>query len=100
VNINSIHNINSAQLFFSLENHPCVTNPASVCLNGGVCTINGADYLCNCAAGWSGTNCQTQGGMLSLLYNRRHKVIAFFRSLKQQFCAIQIHVDYMALVFK
>jgi hypothetical protein len=43
-----------------LANHPCVTMPSSVCQNGGTCTVNGADYLCNCAAGWSGPNCQTR----------------------------------------
>ncbi|CAF4489200.1 unnamed protein product [Rotaria socialis] len=43
---------------FVLANHPCITMPSIVCKNGGVCTINGPDYLCKCAMGWSGTNCQ------------------------------------------
>ena len=43
--------------------HPCVTRPEQVCLNNGNCTIINADYICNCAAGWTGTNCGIQGGM-------------------------------------
>ncbi len=46
-----------------LENHPCVTMPLTVCQNGGVCTINGPNYLCNCARGWTGTNCETKDSM-------------------------------------
>ncbi|CAF1156729.1 unnamed protein product [Rotaria magnacalcarata] len=42
-----------------LENHPCIKNPATVCQNGGTCNINGANYLCSCAIGWTGQNCQT-----------------------------------------
>ncbi len=37
--------------------------PTTVCQNGGVCTVNGLDYLCKCAVGWSGTNCQTKESM-------------------------------------
>ncbi|CAF3317293.1 unnamed protein product [Rotaria socialis] len=42
-----------------LDNHPCITIPTIVCQNGGACNINGADYLCSCAIGWTGRNCQT-----------------------------------------
>ncbi|CAF4375540.1 unnamed protein product, partial [Rotaria socialis] len=42
-----------------LDNHPCITIPTIVCQNGGTCNINGADYLCSCAIGWTGRNCQT-----------------------------------------
>ncbi|UJR20718.1 hypothetical protein I4U23_023840 [Adineta vaga] len=40
--------------------HPCVTMPTAVCQNGGTCTKNGDEYLCNCVVGWGGKNCQTQ----------------------------------------
>jgi hypothetical protein len=69
-----------------LANHPCVTMPSSVCQNGGTCTVNGADYLCNCAAGWSGPNCQTPGSMLFFVAQHILKTInqcfssAFFQS--------------------
>jgi len=46
-----------------LATHPCVTMPDSLCLNGGTCIVNDADYLCKCAPGWNGRNCQTQAGM-------------------------------------
>lgn len=48
-------------IFFSAT-HPCVTMPNSVCQNGGTCTINGANYLCNCPIGFTGQNCETQEG--------------------------------------
>jgi hypothetical protein len=38
--------------------------PEIVCLNGGLCTVNGPNYLCKCAAGWTGANCETQDSML------------------------------------
>lgn len=44
------------------ENHPCVTMAEAVCRNGGVCTVNDDDYLCNCASGWSGRNCEVREG--------------------------------------
>ena len=33
---------------------------SSPCLNGGTCQVqnNGANYVCQCAAGYSGNNCQ------------------------------------------
>ncbi|CAF1211592.1 unnamed protein product [Adineta steineri] len=43
-----------------LATHPCITMPTTVCQNGATCTKHDADYLCNCAAGWSGRNCQIQ----------------------------------------
>jgi Notch-like protein len=49
----------------SLATHPCVTTP-NLCQNGGTCTMNGADYLCNCPIGWAGMNCETQDSMLFL----------------------------------
>ena len=48
-------------LNFHLVNHPCVTMPAQMCLNGGTCTISGIDYVCKCAPGWDGRNCEIQG---------------------------------------
>ena len=48
--------------FFS-ANHPCVTIASTLCKNGGTCTLNGADYLCKCAAGWTGRNCETKARM-------------------------------------
>jgi hypothetical protein len=48
-----------------LVTHPCVTTP-NLCLNGGTCTVNGANYLCKCTGGWGGTNCQIRDGMLFL----------------------------------
>jgi len=43
-----------------IATHPCTTMPGTVCQNGGTCTMNGAGYLCSCAIGWSGSNCETQ----------------------------------------
>jgi hypothetical protein len=43
-----------------IATHPCVTSPNSLCLNGGTCAMNGAGFLCSCAIGFTGTNCQTQ----------------------------------------
>jgi hypothetical protein len=54
-----------------LATHPCVTMAGAICQNGGTCTINPtnlAGYLCNCPAGWNGTNCQIQESMLWLGY--------------------------------
>jgi Notch-like protein len=48
--------------------HPCVTMPG-ICQNSGTCTINGAGYLCRCAIGWSGTNCQTPDTITSCTQN-------------------------------
>jgi hypothetical protein len=45
-----------------LAPHTCAATP-NVCLNGGTCVINDVDYLCKCAAGWSGRNCQVAEGM-------------------------------------
>ncbi len=50
--------------FLLLATHPCVTMPEAVCVNGGTCIINGADFLCNCPTGWTGTNCETPDYML------------------------------------
>ncbi len=46
--------------------HPCVATPNTACLNGGTCTINGADYLCNCPTGFTGLHCETQTSMFFL----------------------------------
>ena len=46
-----------------LATHPCVTMPERLCQNGGECLLNEADYLCKCATGWTGRNCQTQESM-------------------------------------
>lgn len=45
-----------------LATHVCVTRPDQVCQNGGTCNILGTDYVCNCAIGFSGRNCETQEG--------------------------------------
>ena len=42
--------------FYFFKDNACFNNP---CLNGAVCTTNGNSYTCSCAAGYSGTNCQT-----------------------------------------
>jgi hypothetical protein len=51
----------------SLANHPCITMPSTVCQNGGVCTVNELDFICKCATGWSGRNCQTRERMFCFL---------------------------------
>jgi hypothetical protein len=56
------YSLTQTDCFVRLVNHPCVTNPNAVCLNGGTCTINGAGYVCKCPTGWSGENCRTQDG--------------------------------------
>jgi hypothetical protein len=39
---------------------PCAANP---CQNGGTCKVDtaGTGYICTCATGYSGTNCETHG---------------------------------------
>jgi hypothetical protein len=32
---------------------------SSPCVNGGTCTASGTGYVCTCAPGWTGINCQT-----------------------------------------
>ncbi len=54
-----------------LATNPCVTTAGAICQNGGTCIViptNIASYLCNCAAGWSGTNCEISESMLWLRY--------------------------------
>ncbi len=51
--------------------------PESLCLNGGECTMNGVDYACKCATGWTGKNCQTKESMHLL-------IIAIYRKNQQQ----------------
>ena len=46
-----------------LVTHPCVTMASTVCQNGATCTINGAGYVCKCAQGWTGVNCDQQESM-------------------------------------
>ncbi len=47
-----------------LATHPCVTMPDSLCLNGGTCTVNDADYLCKCAPLYTGVRCESfMGGV-------------------------------------
>jgi hypothetical protein len=49
---------------YILTTHPCVTMPDSLCLNGGTCTINDADYLCKCAPLYTGVRCESfMGGV-------------------------------------
>lgn len=42
-------------LFFLLEEDKCHPNP---CKNGGVCTEANGQYVCTCAEGFKGINCQ------------------------------------------
>ena len=51
-------------------NHPCVTMPTAMCQNGGTCSVNGANYACKCASGWSGPNCSTQDSRSSVFADR------------------------------
>lgn len=51
-------------MFVCLATHPCVTMPAVVCKNNGICTVDGSDYKCNCANGWTGRNCETAIGIM------------------------------------
>ncbi|CAF0971130.1 unnamed protein product [Adineta ricciae] len=45
---------------YILSTHPCVTMADRMCQNGGECTVNGDDYLCRCASGWGGRNCEVR----------------------------------------
>lgn len=54
----------SNDLIITLATHPCVTMPGVLCQNGGTCTMNQADYICTCAIGFTGRNCQTQEGRI------------------------------------
>ncbi len=66
--------------YFCIANHPCATTSESVCWNGGVCIVKGVDYLCKCAVGWSGRNCQTRDGKLfcNTIDESQSKMILFF----------------------
>ena len=48
----SIH----VNFFDMLDINDCESNP---CKNGGMCTDGVADYTCNCAAGYTGKDCET-----------------------------------------
>ena len=41
--------------FFPRLTAPCTTNP---CHNGGGCSVAGDSYVCVCALGWVGENCE------------------------------------------
>ena len=43
-------------IIFILDIDNCSPNP---CENGGSCTDEVAGYSCSCAAGYTGTNCET-----------------------------------------
>ena len=38
------------------EEDPCDSDP---CQNGAECQAQGGDYVCTCAAGYTGSNCET-----------------------------------------
>src|SRR5262245_49792859 len=42
--------------FTTIQVDPCAGNP---CQNGGTCTAQGDSYTCQCALGYTGTNCET-----------------------------------------
>jgi hypothetical protein len=41
--------------FKCLDFNPCANSP---CLNGATCQVSGSSYTCQCAPGYSGSNCQ------------------------------------------
>ena len=47
-------NSNYSSIHYSIVEDPCIPNP---CLNGGTCSKEGDSYLCQCAEGWNGKNC-------------------------------------------
>ena len=35
---------------------PCASDP---CMNGGTCSEDGSQYVCECRPGWTGLNCSS-----------------------------------------
>jgi len=46
--------LNEKKNLIKKDSNPCSSNP---CLNAATCQVTGTSYTCNCAPGYSGTNC-------------------------------------------
>lgn len=46
-------------MYFFIDSDDCTPNP---CVNGGSCTDQVNNYLCQCPPGYNGVNCQTNIG--------------------------------------
>ena len=68
MNYNKILRVYYLFVLVTNTNTPVVPDPCqpNKCLHGGTCTVNDADFTCNCNTGFTGKDCSTTGKTLRI----------------------------------
>ena len=72
----------------------CASSP---CLNGGTCSNSAAGYVCSCADGFNGVNCDGEGAIIELSYDILANIMRYFEKVSHV-CVSSLQLNIALLV--